>query len=48
MLVRAGPQFSCDGQATDAMQGLRISYCECPSAEEVRRGGEILAGLLGL
>lgn len=46
VLVRPGFQFACDGLASIAAQGLRISYCECASADDVRRGGAILAEIL--
>ncbi|WP_084292817.1 PLP-dependent aminotransferase family protein [Bradyrhizobium sp. WSM3983] len=46
VLVRPGIQFAAQPKLTEAMQGLRVSYCETRSEDDLRRGVEILANIL--
>jgi DNA-binding transcriptional MocR family regulator len=46
VLVRPGMQFAAEPEPTKAMQGLRISYCETRSDDDLRRGVDILAKII--
>lgn len=46
VLVRPGLQFAAQPQPTDAMAGLRVSFCETRDEQDLRRGLEILKPLI--
>jgi DNA-binding transcriptional MocR family regulator len=46
VLIRPGIQFAAQPRATDAMSGLRLSFCEVGSEGELRKGLTVIAGLL--
>ncbi|MGY2803957.1 aminotransferase-like domain-containing protein [Bradyrhizobium sp. USDA 4506] len=46
VLVRPGFQFAAEPTLTEAMHGLRVSYCETRNEDDLRRGLAILAKII--
>lgn len=46
VLVRPGFQFAATTESAEAMQGLRVSFCETRSEDDLCRAAEVLARIL--